>query len=97
MRLRGTPTQNGVSKTLRCWRGLALSVRWMIPVIARAEELEFAGYGAFDSLHLACAEASGADVLLTTDDAFVRRAARGDGSPRLPVRNPLSWVQDELP
>jgi|SRR5271168_3301626 predicted nucleic acid-binding protein len=38
----------------------------------RAKDLEAAGYGAFDALYLACAEMAQVDVLLTTDDGFVR-------------------------
>lgn len=62
-------------------------------VFHRAVELQSVGYGAFDALHLASAEAGGADVLLTTDDKFVGRASRGDGTPRVAVRNPVSWLQ----
>ena len=62
----------------------------------RAKELEAAGYGAFDALHLACAEAAQVDVLLTTDDGFVRKASRRDGNPRVPVRNPVSWNKGNL-
>jgi hypothetical protein len=43
-------------------------------VFIRALQLEAAGYGGFDALHLACAEAGDVDVLLTTDDKFVNRA-----------------------
>jgi len=64
------------------------------PISIRATSLERLGYGPFDSLHLACAEAAAADALLTTDDAFIRKAARGIGSPLVPVRNPLSWSQE---
>jgi hypothetical protein len=64
------------------------------PVLERAQILQSAGYGAFDALHLSSAESGRADVLLTTDDKFVRRAARGDGDPRVPVRNPLSWLEE---
>ena len=63
----------------------------------RAKDLEAAGYGAFDALHLACAEAAQVDVLLTTDDGFVRKASRRDGNPRVPVRNPVSWSKGNLP
>jgi len=63
----------------------------------RAKELEGAGYGAFDALHLACAEAAQVDVLLTTDDGFVRKASRRDGNPRVPVRNPVSWSKGNFP
>ncbi len=37
-------------------------------VVARAKQLRSFGYGVFDALHLACAELSQADILLTTDD-----------------------------
>lgn len=60
-------------------------------IVGLATELEGAGYGAYDALHLACAEAALADVLLTTDDGFIRKASRGDGKPLVAVRNPLSW------
>lgn len=55
------------------------------------------GLRTFDALHLACAEAAGADVLLTTDDGFMRKASRGNGDPRVAVRNPLAWSQENLP
>jgi hypothetical protein len=63
-------------------------------VLERALNLQSVGYGAFDALHLSSAESGRADVLLTTDDKFVRRAARGDGEPQVPVRNPLSWFKE---
>ena len=63
----------------------------------RAKALHRAGYGVFDALHLAGAEAARVDVMLTTDDSFVRKASRGDGRPRVAVRNPLSWSQENLP
>ncbi len=61
----------------------------------RARQLQHAGYGPFDALHLACAEAAHADVLLTTDDGLMRKASRGDGRPRVAVLNPLSWSQED--
>ncbi len=36
----------------------------------RAAGLHSIGYGAYDALHLACAEAARVDVLLTTDDGI---------------------------
>ncbi len=42
-------------------------------IVARAANLQIAGYGAYDALHLACAEAAGVDALLTTDDDFPGR------------------------
>ena len=64
-------------------------------IIRRATELEAAGYGAFDALHLSSAEAGMADVLLTTDDRFIRRADRAVGSPRLRVLNPVEWLREQ--
>ena len=63
----------------------------------RARQFQAAGFGPFDALHLACAEAARVDVLLTTDDGFMRKASRGDGRPRVAVRNPLSWSRENLP
>jgi len=65
-------------------------------IAGRAGQLQTLGYGAFDALHLACAEAARADVLLTTDDAFIKKVARGVGSPRVAVRNPLFWSREVL-
>lgn len=46
-------------------------------IAARASALETAGYGAYDALHLACAEAAYVDVLLTTDDRFIAKLHAG--------------------
>ena len=59
-------------------------------VAQRARVLRVAGYGLFDALHMAAAEAAGADVLPSTDDRLIKRASRGVGNPQIPVRNPLS-------
>ena len=64
-------------------------------IAKRARALEKAGYGAFDALHLAAAESAGADVLLSTDDQFLRLARRGAGRPKIDVRNPVSWVRKQ--
>jgi predicted nucleic acid-binding protein len=61
----------------------------------RARNLVGLGYGPFDALHLAAAESAGADVLLTTDDRLLKRTARKLGNPRIPVRNPLSWIKEK--
>lgn len=64
-------------------------------IASRATALHLVGYGAYDALHLACAEAAHADVLLTTDDEFMRRASRGHGKPLVAVRNPLLWSKED--
>lgn len=63
-------------------------------VIQRALLLEAAGYGTFDALHLACSEEARADALLTTDDRFIKQAARGIGNPTVKVLNPVDWLQE---
>ncbi len=63
-------------------------------ITQRAEELSALGYGAFDALHLSTAEAGNAEALLTTDDRFIKRAARGVGSPRVRVLNPVEWLRE---
>ena len=62
--------------------------------LKRAELLEAAGYGAFHALHLAGAEAAKVDALVTTDDRFIKQAARGLGNPTVRVLNPLDWLQE---
>ncbi|MCD8014830.1 MAG: PIN domain-containing protein [Lachnospiraceae bacterium] len=48
----------------------------------------------FDSLQIACAEASGADVLLTTDDRLERMSARLELNVR--IMNPSKFVIEML-
>jgi len=64
-------------------------------IALRAQSLVALGYGAYDALHLAAAESAGADVLLTTDDRLLARTDRKLGNPRIPVRNPLSWIKEQ--
>jgi predicted nucleic acid-binding protein len=67
-----------------------------VQTIHRAKEFEAAGYGAFDALHLRSAEAGTADVLLTTDDRFLKRATRRIGSPRVRVLHPVKWLRERV-
>ncbi|MBI1791373.1 MAG: PIN domain-containing protein [Acidobacteria bacterium] len=61
----------------------------------RAQGLVSLGYGPFDALHIAAAESAGVDALLSTDDRLIKRTARGLGNPRIPVRNPVSWIKEQ--
>jgi len=61
--------------------------------LVRAHTLQTIGYGAGDALHLAVAEQGAVDVLLTTDDRFLRLTSRGSGSPRIHVENPVEWMK----
>ena len=66
-----------------------------VAVVRRAKGLVALGYGSFDALHIAAAESANADVMLSTDDRLIRRAARGSGKPRIAVRNPVSWIKEQ--
>ena len=70
-------------------------------IVDRAKQLQAAGYGPFDALHVACAEAGRADILLTTDDGFLRKVLRGDVPHLFPseIRYPGAedCFSDELP
>lgn len=61
---------------------------------SRATMLESLGFKSFDALHIASAESGTADILLTTDDRFVRRAKRVSEQLRVRVENPHTWLQE---
>ncbi len=66
-------------------------------VANRARVLNSIGYGKFDAYHLALAEFAKTDILLTTDDRFVRQAHRGLGTPTVLLQNPLDYLQEVKP
>jgi len=63
-------------------------------VQTRAEELERLGFTALDALHIACAEAAGADVVLTTDYRMLAKAEELQDSLRVKVENPILWLME---
>jgi predicted nucleic acid-binding protein len=65
--------------------------------LLRGKQLEKLGFGPFDALHLAIAEESGCDILLTTDDRFRKLANRIPGVSSIQVRNPLDYLQEVRP
>ena len=89
-----TPDE-GRRKRLELIHGLARSVIEVDDTISsRAKDFEKAGLQAFDAMHLACSE-NGADVLLTTDDKFLKRALKIENL-KIKVSNPLKWLQEVL-
>lgn len=60
----------------------------------RARDLEKLGFKAYDALHVACAEAKDADVLLTTDDRMLSKAKRHRDTLRVRVENPTLWLME---
>lgn len=67
------------------------------PVEARIGELLQLGFKSFDAFHLACAEMSGADVFVTTDDRLLATARRSSTSLRVRVTDPGSLVAEVFP
>lgn len=62
----------------------------------RAETFSTLGFGEYDSLHLASAENSKADVFLTTDDQFQKLADKNKKRLSLIVINPVKWLEEAL-
>ena len=61
-------------------------------VSARARHLVKLGFRRADALHIASAEIAECDLLLTTDDAFLRNARKPRAGLRVKVANPASAV-----
>jgi predicted nucleic acid-binding protein len=62
----------------------------------RAAVLTGWGLKTVDALHVACAEALRADVLLTTDDRLSAAANRPGTGLQVRVANPLSWLEENV-
>jgi predicted nucleic acid-binding protein len=62
--------------------------------VERAAYFKQNGLRDLDSLHLAVAEISHADVFLTTDDKLLRAANRLDV--KIKVSNPVTWLMEVL-
>ena len=60
----------------------------------RARQLTALGFGAYDSLHIACAESGKADALLTTDDRLLHRSASIRTDLSVSVANPVQWMAE---
>ncbi len=65
-------------------------------IILRAEELMKLGFKYHDALHLAFAEAGGADVFLTTDDRLLRKAKGSSNVFQIEIENPTIWLMNIL-
>jgi predicted nucleic acid-binding protein len=62
----------------------------------RATFLESLGIDSIDALHLACAEAGGAEYFVTCDDAIIKRAKRNQAVFKVAVRSPLAFALEEV-
>jgi predicted nucleic acid-binding protein len=63
-------------------------------ILKRAHELSFLNFKSFDALHVACAEAANADILLTTDDRLIRKASQHQTTLSVRVANPITWLME---
>jgi predicted nucleic acid-binding protein len=85
------------------WRREAVEL-WLLQDVAeqvpehelasRTGELMEMGFKGFDALHLAYAEAVGADVLLTVDERFLRKAKARAADLRVRVISPIALIQE---
>lgn len=57
----------------------------------RGGQLHMRGLGEYDALHVASAEAGGADVLITSDDRMIKKARALNVNVKLV--NPLDWLR----
>ncbi len=58
----------------------------------RAAELQKLGFSSYDATHIASAERSQADVLLTTDDRLFKKAQKNSQLINILINNPVQWL-----
>ena len=87
-----TPDEERRKKLQLCLAIATETIDLTPEITRRAKEFEASGLQAFDAMHLASAEKR-ADVLLTVDDKFLKKAA---SLPRCQIRisNPLKWLEE---
>jgi hypothetical protein len=94
--IRNNPDENRRGRALGFVSRANENVSESLAIAKRADELRGVGYGWFDALHLAFAEAAFVDAFLTTDDRLLRRAAGSVGLPRVRVVNPVEWILEQM-
>lgn len=58
----------------------------------RARKLVQMEFKPYDALHIACAEVGNANILLTTDDRLLRKAARYSSILKVRLQDPILWL-----
>jgi len=81
-------------KVLSLYSSAKEHVNITIDTVARAKEFQKFGIKYFDSLHLALAEESDAEVFLTTDDQLVKKALRAQATVK--TLNPVKWLMEVM-
>jgi predicted nucleic acid-binding protein len=83
------PDRERVQRVTGLLRLVGHRVEMSDAVVDRARALEGSGLRGLDALHIASAEAGRADLLVTTDDRMIRRAARAGSRVRVPLVGPV--------
>jgi predicted nucleic acid-binding protein len=63
---------------------------------SRATFIQSLGIKLFDSLHIACAEAGRADIMLTVDYRLLRKTTSYQRELMVVVANPVTWLMEVL-
>ena len=93
--MNATPDQMKRAKLLLMYSLCSSEIEVTKAIADRAEEIrENSNIRKFDSIHLACAEDVGVDVLLTTDRKFMNNANRIPANVR--VMNPTAWLMEVI-
>ncbi|MCD8006827.1 MAG: PIN domain-containing protein [Oscillospiraceae bacterium] len=83
------------SKILKCYQSVDEIVRFSDSIDLRSLQIqEQSNIHAYDSIHIACAEEAGADVMLTTDDRLIKMASRLDL--KVKVMNPRDFIDEYM-
>ncbi len=65
-------------------------------IFDRTAAIKEMGFSTYDAMHIACAEKAQADIFLSTDNKLVNKASRYKDTILIKVRNPLTWIQEEI-
>lgn len=65
-------------------------------IIELAYKLQKSGFGSFDSLHIAAAEKSGADIFITTDDKILKLYRKNPDLLNIRIENPINIIREFL-
>lgn len=90
------PDEDRKQKVILLSSTLKMNIAIDDEIVNRAKELNKMGFKPFDSYHIACAEKGQADVLLTTDDHLLKKAASQSKLLKVKIENPLRWLMEEL-
>ena len=81
-------------KVFLLYRSASIHIDLDDEIVMRAKEFGMFGVEPFDAMHLASAERANANVLLTTDVKFIKKAKRTNAKVR--VENPLIWILEVM-